>query len=45
MDDLYDFADSWVEIYNAGEETVNIKDFFSEIVRRKRSNGKLMLIV
>lgn len=28
MDDLYDFPDSWVEIYNAGEEPVNIKDFF-----------------
>lgn len=45
MDDLYDFPDSWVEIYNAGEEPVNIKDFFSQIVRRISSNGKFLLIV
>lgn len=27
MDDINDFPDSWVELYNAGSESVNLKDF------------------
>ena len=27
MDDLNDFPDSWVELYNAGDEAVNLKDY------------------
>jgi hypothetical protein len=27
MDDIKEFPDSWVELYNSGEESVNLKDF------------------
>ena len=27
MDDLNEFPDSWVELYNAGDEAVNLKDY------------------
>ncbi|MBR4920879.1 MAG: CotH kinase family protein [Prevotella sp.] len=27
LDDLNEFPDSWVELYNSGEETVNLKDY------------------
>ncbi len=27
MDDIYEFPDSWVELYNAGDESVDLKDY------------------
>ena len=27
IDDLYDFPDSWIELYNSGTETINIKGY------------------
>ncbi len=27
MDDLNDFPDSWVELYNMGTEAINLKDY------------------
>lgn len=27
MDDIYEFPDSWVELYNSGDEAINLKDY------------------
>ena len=27
MDDLNEFPDSWVELYNSGDQTVNLQDY------------------
>ena len=27
MDDIHEFPDSWVELYNSGTTTVNLKDY------------------
>ena len=27
MDDIHEFPDSWVELYNSGSTTVNLKDY------------------
>lgn len=27
MDDIHEFSDSWVELYNSGTTTVNLKDY------------------
>ena len=27
MDDIKEFPDSWVELYNSGDEAINLKDY------------------
>ena len=37
MDDIHEFPDSWVELYNSGPTTVNLKDYK---ISNKNKEGK-----
>lgn len=41
MDDLKEFPDSWVELYNAGNESVNLSDYALSISSKEKKSYKL----
>lgn len=41
MDDLKEFTDSWVELYNAGNESVNLSDYALSISSKEKKSYKL----
>lgn len=41
MDDLNDFPDSWVELYNSGSETVNLSEFCLGVTEKAEAAWKL----
>ena len=43
MDDIKEFPDSWVELYNSGSTAVNLKDY--QISNKKKANKAWQLPV
>lgn len=41
MDDLKEFPDSWVELYNAGSESVNLSDYALSVSPKEKKAYKL----
>ena len=41
MDDLKEFPDSWVELYNAGSESVNLSDYALSVAPKEKKAYKL----
>lgn len=41
MDDLKEFPDSWVELYNAGSESVNLSDYALSVSHKEKKAYKL----
>ena len=41
MDDIKEFPDSWVELYNASDETINLKDYKISIKNKEKKAWQL----